>query len=377
MNGVDGVLIVMLLVGGFLGLRFSRGFTQLTIIFLAGIFALSIAAYFTAGVLKLSPIQTFQVVALIFAFLFALPLFLMFKLRVIDNVELNFPRGQMPIGFHLGGGALMSLAICWILIVVIMECVVLASLGAPIPCSCSTSGLLWDIWTSTLTITGANFINWFTGVQGLVLFLLLGAAFIFLAIRGPKVAGGTIWDDAEREASRNQMKSKLVDHMLEGSPGREPDAFSKREYYERQAEAEQAGQPQPVVETAPPPSPVVPDTQLAAPDEPEPAAEPEPIVPAPAVEPQPVVDESSPAAEHLRQAEKHEKSGALDRALEAYGRAIEADTGCALAYFNRGQLYMFRRKKAEAAADFRKVKELSGDPSLASQAEARLAQLGI
>lgn len=411
MNGVDGILIVLLLAGGFLGLRFSRGFIHLSIIFIASIFALCVAAYFTAGVLRLSPIQTFYVVAIIFAFLFALPTVVLFTLKAIDRVEANFIR-PVPNWLHIGGGAVLSLAISWVLISVVMMCVVLASMGGFFV-TCATSGLLWDIWTSTLTISGANFINWFTGVQGLVLFIILGLAFIVLAIRGPRVAQETIWDATEREVMTHPMKSKIMGHMLDRGRANEPPAFSQREYLERKAREEQASQQPPATDSVPPPAADVepipepepeaeagpmPEEVFAEPEvkpEPEPTpdadvqpipepmpteapTEPEPVPPpaVPPVAPQPAVDEASPAAEHLKQAETYEKSGAFAKAVEAYDRAIEADEGCAIAYFNRGQLYMFQKKTEEAAADLRKAIEVSDDPSLTSQAEARLNQLG-
>ena len=118
----------------------------------------------------------------------------------------------------------------------------------------------------------------------------------------------------------------------------------------------------------------------APPDEPPPDEPPPPPPPSPAPVlmdvPEPDPSDQSLAAAHARQAATFEKRGMLSRALKEYALAIDADAGYALAYFSRGQIFMFTGKRDEAKAAFEKVLELSAGGELADMARARLQQMG-
>lgn len=70
-----------------------------------------------------------------------------------------------------------------------------------------------------------------------------------------------------------------------------------------------------------------------------------------------------------------ESSGRDDEAVAAYGEAIRREPSYALAYYNRGSLYMQHEHPGEAIRDFRQVVELSDDAYLSRMAQNRLEEL--
>jgi tetratricopeptide (TPR) repeat protein len=71
------------------------------------------------------------------------------------------------------------------------------------------------------------------------------------------------------------------------------------------------------------------------------------------------------------------RSGDRARAAADFDRAIAVNATYAPVYQNRGRLLSEQGKTTEAMADFRKVLELSTDPTLRQQAEQALASLGV
>ncbi|MFC2028171.1 tetratricopeptide repeat protein, partial [Chloroflexota bacterium] len=64
-----------------------------------------------------------------------------------------------------------------------------------------------------------------------------------------------------------------------------------------------------------------------------------------------------------------------EQAIVAYGQAIVSEPDNAMAYFNRGSLYLLRENKAEAIADFGKVIEISDDDNMVEMAQDRISEL--
>lgn len=403
MNYVDIPILILILVGGYLGLRWGRSLFHLLVILAAVFFSLCVTSYFTYGALRLFPMlaNNYAAVLVILA-LFALPLTTLFKTGTLDRVELNF-RWQPPLWLNVCGGALAAVVTVALGLALIIECFALFLLGGFLIFGCSgPGGVAWSVITSGFARGSYVFIGWLAQTPGLVFFIILGIAFIVLAIRGPRVSEGPILKAAvdetmsEREAER--ARKFFGDEVFRGSgpgtgtPGPSPidpaaaaggmaaGGFSTREYYERKAREQTAPGPADVPPPPPPPPPPpVEPADVAAPETP--PSPPPPPAPAPAVPTlqtgaqQPDADDTSPLAEHLRRAATFEKSGAYGKAIEEYTAVIELDSAHAAACLSRGQILMMQGKKDEAAADFQRVIEISDNPELVSAAQARLGQM--
>jgi hypothetical protein len=279
LNWVDAVIILILLVSGYLGLRWGRSVFHLLVIMAAVFFSLCVASYFTYGALRLFPMLavSYAVVLVIIA-LFALPLVTLFKTGTLGRVEMNF-RWQPPLWLNLGGGALVAAATVAMGMALVMVCSVIALANFLLVGVISGvhSGFVLSIVSSGFTRGSATFIGWLAQTPGLVFFIVLGIAFIVLAIRGPKVSEGPVLKAvvqdgmSQREAER--ARQFFGDDILSasgpgmGAPGTSPidpaaaaggaaagGAFSMREYYERRAR-EQAAPGPADVPTPPTPPP--------------------------------------------------------------------------------------------------------------------------
>ncbi len=333
-------------------------------------------------------------VIMLFA-IYVLPLAVLFKTGILERVEMNFT-WQPPLWLNLCGGALASALIVAAALALLLECFSLFLLGGLLVFGCGGSGLLWGIISSGFARGSYVFIGWLAQTPGLVFIIILGIAFVVLAIRGPRVSEGPILKAvvgegmSEREAER--ARKFFGDEVFPGPSAIDPTAaaggaaagaFSTREYYERKAREQAAAGPADVPPPGPPPPPPPPvePADVAVLETPPPPPPPPPPTPAPVVPTmqngaqQPAEDDTSPLAEHLKRAAGFEKSGAYGKAIEEYTAAIELDSAHAAACLSRGQLLMMQGKKEEAAADFQRVIEISDNPELVSAAQARLAQL--
>jgi tetratricopeptide (TPR) repeat protein len=81
------------------------------------------------------------------------------------------------------------------------------------------------------------------------------------------------------------------------------------------------------------------------------------------------------AREHFNRALEHEGRGERDKAIAEYNKALEFDSGYAMAYYNRGLLLMRTGKKTRARADFQKVISLSEGVELADMATRALQEM--
>lgn len=81
------------------------------------------------------------------------------------------------------------------------------------------------------------------------------------------------------------------------------------------------------------------------------------------------------AREHFNRALEYESRGERDNAIVEYNKALEFDSGHAMAYYNRGLLLMRTGKKTRARADFQKVLSLSGGAELADMATRSLQEM--
>lgn len=86
-------------------------------------------------------------------------------------------------------------------------------------------------------------------------------------------------------------------------------------------------------------------------------------------------DFGSAAKSHFDQARDYEARGDDEQAIAAYGQAIVSEPDNAMAYFNRGSLYLLHENKAEAIADFGKVIEISDDDNMVEMAQDRISEL--
>ncbi|MFA5366860.1 MAG: tetratricopeptide repeat protein [Dehalococcoidia bacterium] len=83
------------------------------------------------------------------------------------------------------------------------------------------------------------------------------------------------------------------------------------------------------------------------------------------------------AREHFSRAQEHEGRGERDKAIAEYNKALEFDSGYAMAYYNRGLLLARTGKKTRARADFQKVISLSGGAGLSDMARQALEELDV
>lgn len=79
--------------------------------------------------------------------------------------------------------------------------------------------------------------------------------------------------------------------------------------------------------------------------------------------------------DHMSRASEFEAMGEYLKAIGEYGKAIALDKNYALAYFNRGAIFMQQGKTADAIIDFEKVIEIGNNPDLTRMAQARIDAL--
>jgi hypothetical protein len=79
--------------------------------------------------------------------------------------------------------------------------------------------------------------------------------------------------------------------------------------------------------------------------------------------------------DHMSRASEFEAMGEYLKAIGEYGKAIALDNNYALAYFNRGAIFMQQGKTADAIIDFEKVIEIGNNPDLTRMAQARIDAL--
>lgn len=79
--------------------------------------------------------------------------------------------------------------------------------------------------------------------------------------------------------------------------------------------------------------------------------------------------------DHMSRASDFESRGEYLKAIGEYGKAIALDKHYAMAYFNRGVVFMQQGKTADATTDFEKVIEIGDNPDLTRMAQARLNAL--
>jgi tetratricopeptide (TPR) repeat protein len=77
----------------------------------------------------------------------------------------------------------------------------------------------------------------------------------------------------------------------------------------------------------------------------------------------------------MSRASEFEAMGEYLKAIGEYGKAVALDKDYALAYFNRGAIYMQQGKTADAITDFEKVIEIGNNPDLTRMAQARIDAL--
>ena len=87
------------------------------------------------------------------------------------------------------------------------------------------------------------------------------------------------------------------------------------------------------------------------------------------------VDGPMSMAVHVKDASALEELGEYNKAIGEYGKAIALDKDYAMAYFNRGVVFMQQGKTADATTDFEKVIEIGDNPDLTRMAQARLDAL--
>jgi tetratricopeptide (TPR) repeat protein len=78
---------------------------------------------------------------------------------------------------------------------------------------------------------------------------------------------------------------------------------------------------------------------------------------------------------HMQEGDRLYGVGLYDMAIVEYNRAIVGRSDYDLAYYRRAQVYEAKGDKANAAADYRKVLEISPDEAMKQDAAARLQQL--
>jgi tetratricopeptide (TPR) repeat protein len=78
---------------------------------------------------------------------------------------------------------------------------------------------------------------------------------------------------------------------------------------------------------------------------------------------------------HLQEGSRLYDAGLYDLAIVEYNRAILGRPDYDLAYYRRAEAYEAKGDKAGAAADYRKVLEISRDAAMKQDATARLRQL--
>ncbi len=76
--------------------------------------------------------------------------------------------------------------------------------------------------------------------------------------------------------------------------------------------------------------------------------------------------------DHMKRASELEAMGEYLKAIGEYGKAIGLDKSYAMAYFNRGAIFMQQGKTADAIIDFQKVIEIGDNPDLVRMAQARI-----
>lgn len=78
---------------------------------------------------------------------------------------------------------------------------------------------------------------------------------------------------------------------------------------------------------------------------------------------------------HMQEADRLYEAGLYDEAIVEYNKAIVGRNNYDLAYYRRGQAYEAKGDKTRAAADYRKVLEVSGDAAMKEAVSARLEEL--
>ena len=78
---------------------------------------------------------------------------------------------------------------------------------------------------------------------------------------------------------------------------------------------------------------------------------------------------------HMQEGDRLYGVGLYDMAIVEYNRAIVGRSDYDLAYYRRGEAYEAKGNKVQAAADYRKVLEISPDEAMKQDATSRLRQL--
>ncbi len=78
---------------------------------------------------------------------------------------------------------------------------------------------------------------------------------------------------------------------------------------------------------------------------------------------------------HMQEADRLYEAGLYDEAIVEYNQAIVGRNNYDLAYYRRGRAYEAKGDTAQAAADYRKVLEVSSDNAMKEAATARLREL--
>jgi tetratricopeptide (TPR) repeat protein len=79
---------------------------------------------------------------------------------------------------------------------------------------------------------------------------------------------------------------------------------------------------------------------------------------------------------HMQEGGRLYEAGLYDQAIVEYNKAIVGRNNYDLAYYRRGQAYEAKGDKERAAADYRKVLEVTPDEAMKQAVTARLRELG-
>lgn len=79
--------------------------------------------------------------------------------------------------------------------------------------------------------------------------------------------------------------------------------------------------------------------------------------------------------DHVEQGDKLYQAREYDAAIVEYNKAIVGKNDYDLAYYRRGEAYQAKGNNERAAADYRKVLEISGDATLKQDAQTKLQAL--
>jgi tetratricopeptide (TPR) repeat protein len=122
-------------------------------------------------------------------------------------------------------------------------------------------------------------------------------------------------------------------------------------------------------------TPTATPTPLPSPTHTSTAAVPVTATPLPTATATPTVEIAAEAQEFYYRGITYTAVGAFEEALDSFNQAITLQPDYALAYLERGKLYLLQKQVAEAKSDFHYALELTRDPEVKAEVKALLEQV--